>query len=110
LAAQLILGFLGYAVMKRVGYFQSYVGGAERSAGAYALVCPGTGVFVFGMFFLHTGLVQTGLLERFSLPYFVLLALFVPAQLYAIVTMFRLDGKLLCPARLEATSTGTATA
>lgn len=110
LAAQLIFGFLGYAVMNRVGYFKRYVSGAERSAGSYALVCPGTGVFVFGMFFIHTGLVQTGLLERFSLPYFLLLALFVPAQIYAIVTMFRLDSKLLCPTRLEAPSTGMATA
>ncbi|NTU79474.1 MAG: hypothetical protein HGA45_08740 [Chloroflexales bacterium] len=110
LAAQLILGFLGYAVMKRVDFFKTYVGGNERSPGAYALVCPGTGVFVFGMFFLHTGLVQTGLLERFSLPYFLLLALFVPAQIYAIVTMFRLDSKLLCPAKLEAPSAEAATA
>jgi hypothetical protein len=110
LAAQLILGFLGYAIMGRVGYLRDYVGGAKRSPGAYALVCPGTGVFVFGMFFLHTGLVQTGLLERFSLPYFLLLAPFAAAQLFAITTMFRLDSKLLCPASTEAPSAGVAAA
>lgn len=110
LAAQLIFGFLGYAVMKRVGYFTAYVGGPARSPGAYALVCPGTGLFVFGMFFIHTGLVQTGLLERYSPLHLLLIVLFALAQVYAIRTMFRLDSKLLCPAQAEAPSAGMAAA
>jgi hypothetical protein len=99
LAAQLILGALGYAVMQRVGYFRTYVSGDTRSPGSYALVCPGTGVFVFGMFFIHTGLIQTGLLERYSLAHFLLIVPFALAQVYAIITMLRLDAKLIRPAR-----------
>ncbi|NTW03430.1 MAG: hypothetical protein HGA19_19505 [Oscillochloris sp.] len=94
---QLILGFLGYAVMKRVGYFRTYVSGATRSPGSYALVCPGTGVFVLGMFFIHTGLIQTGLLPRYSVAHIAMIIPFALAQLYAIVTMLRLDSKLIRP-------------
>ncbi len=49
--------------------------------------------------FHHTGLIQTGLLERYSLAHFLMIVPFALAQVYAIVTMLRLDAKLIRPAR-----------
>jgi len=95
LALQILFALLGYAVMKRVGYFDTFVYGPERSVDSYALICPGTAMFVFGMFFLHSGLVQSGVLEKFSLPYFLMLVPLVASQAFAILTMLRLDEKLL---------------
>ncbi len=96
-ALQILFAVLGYAVMRRVNYFETFVSGPQRSVDSYALICPGTALFVFGMFFLHVGLVRTGLLEQFSLPYFIMLAPLVAAQLFAIRTMLTLDSKLLRP-------------
>ncbi|RMF47348.1 MAG: hypothetical protein D6750_09190, partial [Bacteroidetes bacterium] len=67
----------------------------SRSPATYGLICPAVGLFVFGMFFLHVGLVQNGLIEKFSPIYFVLLAALVAVQVLGIVTMFRLDRRLL---------------
>jgi hypothetical protein len=98
LGLQILFMLLGYLVMRRVNYFETYVSGPERSADSYALICPGTAMFVFGMFFIHMGLVRPGLLEKFSLPYFIMLVPLVTSQLFAIRTMMRLDRKLLRPA------------
>lgn len=97
LAVMILFAVLGYAVMKRVNYFETFVSGPQRSVDSYALICPGTALFVFGMFFIHTGLVQTGLLERYSLPYFIILVPFILPQLFSIRTMLLLDEKLLRP-------------
>jgi hypothetical protein len=97
LTMQILFAVLGYAVMKRVGYFETYVYGPKRSVDSYALICPGTALFVFGMFFVHLGLVRGGMLEKFSLPYFILLAPLVLSQLYAIWTMLHLDERILRP-------------
>lgn len=110
LGLQLLLGGLGYAVMRRVRYFETFVHGTKRSVGSYALVCPGTAVFVFGMFFMHTGLVQAGLLEKFSLPYFLMLVPFVAAQVFSIRTMLQLDEKLLRPVPTPTIDSGMAMA
>lgn len=98
LMVQLLVGLIGYAVLQQVGYFRTYIWGTGRSAGSYGLICPGVALFVFGMFFLHLGLVQTGLVAKFSLPYYIAMAPFVAAQLAAIATMLRLDSKLIRPA------------
>jgi hypothetical protein len=97
LALQILFALLGYAVMKRVGYFETYVDGPERSVDSYALICPGTALFVFGMFFVHLGLVRNGLLDKFSISYYLMLAPLIASQLYAIWTVLKLDEKLLRP-------------
>ncbi|NJP04627.1 MAG: hypothetical protein HC837_02820 [Chloroflexaceae bacterium] len=108
LALQILFAVLGYAVMRRVNYFRTFVSGPERSVDSYAMICPGTALFVFGMFFIHLGLVRTGLLTKFSVEYFVLLVPFVASQIFAIRTMLRLDRKLLKPEPVTQTSTPTA--
>ena len=40
LGIQLLFGLIGWAVMRRVGYFGRWVNGPEKSPGAFALVCP----------------------------------------------------------------------
>ncbi|OAN36359.1 hypothetical protein A6A03_06250 [Chloroflexus islandicus] len=92
---QMLVGLFGWSVLQRVGYFRTYLNGPSRSPGAYGLICPAVGLFVFGMFFLHVGLVQNGLVEKFSPVYFVLLAALAAVQALGIATMFRLDRRLL---------------
>ncbi len=92
---QILFGLFGWSVLQRVGYFRTYLSGPSRSPNTYGLICPAVAFFIFGMFFLHVGLVQNGLVERFSPVYFVLLAGLATVQALGIWTMFRLDRRLL---------------
>jgi|GEM_PF-4373788 hypothetical protein len=48
-------------------------------------------------FFIHVGLIGSGLVAKFSIAHFVLLAPLVLLQLKTIATLFRLNFKLLKP-------------
>lgn len=95
ISIQLIFGAMGYFVMKQVGYFRDYVNGDGRLPGAYALICPGVALFVFGMFVVHMGLIRIGLFGKFSIPHFVLLALLVYLKIRTLIVLWKLDRKLL---------------
>jgi len=95
ISLQLLFGIIGYSVMKKISYFEQYVNGEKNSAGSYALICPGVAFFVFGMFFLFFGIVKAGLAAQFGLVYFVLLTPLVYIQLKTIVTMWKLNRKML---------------
>ena len=95
LSAQLVMGLLGYAVMRGQGYFAEYVWGEGRSVPAYGLICPGVALSVLGMFFIHWGLIATGIVDKFSLVHFVLLAMVFAMQLRTIQTVIALNRKLL---------------
>jgi hypothetical protein len=95
LSLQLLFGLLGYTVMQRIGYFRDYLHGERHHPGSYALVCPGVALFVFGMFFVHIGLVGNGLVEAYSTAYFVALAPLVLLQVMTLATLFRLNERLL---------------
>ena len=92
---QLVFGLLGFMVMKRFGYFEHYVSGEGRSPGSYALICPGVALFVFGNFVINAALVPIGLLETFSIAWFVLYAPLVYLQIKTVAVYFRLNGKML---------------
>jgi hypothetical protein len=94
LSLQLLFGIIGYSVMKKIGYFEQYLKGDKRSAGSYALICPGVAFFVFGMFFLFFGVVKAGLAPQFGIVYFVLLAPLVYIQYKTIATMLMLNRKI----------------
>ncbi|WP_020395084.1 TsoY family (seleno)protein [Thiolinea disciformis] len=94
---QVLFALLGYVVMQRLGYFKDYLYGSAKSIGAFSLVCPGVAAFVMAFFFIHVGLVGSGLVEKFSIVHFVLLAPLVLLQLKTIATLFRLNFKLLKP-------------
>ncbi|MDQ5769901.1 TsoY family (seleno)protein [Thiothrix subterranea] len=95
LSVQILFAILGYAVMKKLGYFDAYVYGKEKSAGSFALICPGVAGYVMGFFFIHVGLVGTGLLEKNSLAYFFLLVPLVVLQIQTLWGLFHLNAKLL---------------
>lgn len=95
LALQLVFGLIGYAVMKRFGYFEHFVTGEGRSPGSFALICPGVALFVFANFFINLGLVGIGLIEQYSIAYFALYLPLVALQLKTIQVYWKLNGKLL---------------
>lgn len=100
---QILFGILGYTVMLRLNYFGDYLHGEQRHPDSYALVCPGVAFFVFGMFFISFGLLQNGLIEKFSIGYFAALAPLVYIQAKTIKTMLRLNDRLLREPSLVAT-------
>ena len=95
LSLQIAFGIIGYVVMKRIGYFDEYLNGDKKSAGVYALICPGVAIFVFGMFFIFYGLIKNGLVERFSPAYFIVLLPFTIIQLKTAWTTIKINKKLL---------------
>lgn len=105
LSLQILFGIRGYAVMRRLGYFDAFLRGDQRHPGSYALLCPGVAIFVFGMFFIHFGLLKNGLVEPFSPGYFVILAPLAFIQVKTIATLLRLNDRLLsAPAPFLATA------
>lgn len=84
---------LGFVVMRANGFFRKFVLGREvTSPVAFTLVCPGVGLAVLSMFFINVGLVQNGLVEKFSPTYYGLLL--IPAAIAAVTlwlafTLFR---------------------
>lgn len=94
LSAQLIFGWLWYRVMRMNHYFKDFVKGAKKSIWSYALICPWVALTVFGFFFIHKGFVLTGIVEKFSIAYFVMLAPIIYVQFVTIKTLFRLNKKI----------------
>jgi hypothetical protein len=95
ISLQILFGALGYSVMKQIGYYKEFVSGSGRSAGSYALICPGVAFFVLGMFFINVGLARTGVIDKFSWPYFALMLPLISIQIQTVRVMFKLDRKLL---------------
>lgn len=93
-AAQLVMGLFGYAVMRKQDYFAHFVRGDGRSIASYGLICPGVALVTLAQFFIHWGLVQTGIVTVFSPVHLGLLAAVAALQLVTIVTLARLNRKL----------------
>jgi len=93
LALQLIFGMLGFFVMKRIGYFEEFVHGEKKSPVSFALICPGVAFMVFGFFFVNMGLTLNGVVDKYSIAYFILLIPFMFIQYKTIVYFFKLKGK-----------------
>ncbi|MGC8697664.1 MAG: TsoY family (seleno)protein, partial [Halothiobacillus sp.] len=70
---QILFGLIGYAVMKRLGYFAHYINGDKGNAGSFALICPGVAFFVFGMFLLNLGLAHNHIIAQGSWLYFAMM-------------------------------------
>lgn len=93
IVAQLAFLGIGHAVMVGNGFYRKFVLGRElTSPAAFTLVCPGVGLSVLSMFFIHVGLVDNGLVEKFSTVYYVLIGLNSAVALLTLwlaVTLFR---------------------
>ncbi|GHB46362.1 hypothetical protein GCM10007094_39590 [Pseudovibrio japonicus] len=94
-AVQILFGLIGWSVMKRVGYYDRWIAGSEKSPGSYALVCPGVGLFVFGNFVINAGLVKLGVVGSMSFAYFALYAPLIVVQIATVWLFLKLNNKLL---------------
>jgi hypothetical protein len=92
---QIFFGLLGYGVMKELGYFNEFIHGESKSAVSFAAICPGVAFVVLGNFFINRGLVVAGLIEMFSVAYFVLYIPLLAIQAQTIIVLMRLTRKLL---------------
>jgi hypothetical protein len=90
---QIIFGLLGYKVMKDIGYFKTYISGDKKSPVSFALICPGVAIMVFGMFFINFGLMSNGVIEKYSLVYFLLILPFTYIQFKTISVFIKLKTK-----------------
>ena len=93
LSLQIIFGFLGYVVMKKMNYFEKYIESTNKSAISFALICPGVAFMVFGMFFINYGLVTNGIVDKYSFIYFIIMVPFVYIQMKTIIYFFKLYKK-----------------
>jgi hypothetical protein len=80
--------------MNKAGYMKRFVNGNEKSAGAYALICPGVALFVLGNFVL-AWLAKAEVIERMSTVHGILYAPLVYLQVVTIILFFKLNKKLL---------------
>jgi hypothetical protein len=70
LAVQAMFGLLGLLVLRRQGYAKKFLAqDGQRSAGSYALICPGVAGSVMIQFWVNKGLVATGLIAKFGIAY-----------------------------------------
>lgn len=92
---QLVMGMMGWAVMHKQGYFRDFVRGEKRSIASYGLICPGVALAVLGQFFIHWGVVETGIVTKFSAVHLGMLTAVAVVQILTIVTVLRLNRKLL---------------
>ena len=70
LSAQAMFGLLGLLVLRRQGYAKQFLSrSGTRSAGSYALICPGVAGSVLIQFWVNKGLVATGFISQFGLAY-----------------------------------------
>ena len=83
-AIQILFGLIGWSVMKRVGYYDRWIAGSDKSPGSYALICPGVALFVLGNFVINAGLVELGVLSSLSIAYFALYAPLIAIQITTI--------------------------
>ena len=93
LSLQLIFGMLGYKVMKQMNYFEEYTLGDKKSTVSFSLICPGVAFMVFGMFFVNFGLTANGIVDKYSIAYFLVMLPFMYVQYKTVIVYFRLKSK-----------------
>jgi hypothetical protein len=78
-------------VLRRQNYTANFLTGPKNSAGSYALVCPGVALNVMIHFFLNKGLVDAGVIDKFSPAYWSVTAVAIAFQVAMIALVFRLN-------------------
>ena len=102
LTVQLVFLGLGMLVLLRQRYFDDFVIGSKTSAGSYALVCPAVALSVMGHFFINKGLVDAGVVDKFSLAFWVLTAVALAFQAVAVALVLRLNRQHFTPTEAAA--------
>ncbi|MFO7817795.1 MAG: TsoY family (seleno)protein [Thermodesulfobacteriota bacterium] len=93
LSAQILFALLTGLVLRRLGYFSRFITGREASPVSYALVCPGVALVVMIHFWLNRGLVDSGMIDKFSLGYWTITALALAIQFATAWLVFVLNRK-----------------
>jgi len=96
---EILFLLLGLLVLRRQGYFAEFVFGNTRSAGAYALICPGVAFAVLTHFFVNNGLVGAGMIDKFGVAYWALTAMALLAQAAMIWLILHLNRRHSGPGR-----------
>lgn len=91
IAIQVLFAMLGLTVLARQEYWKSFVFGGETSPGSYALVCPGVALSVLTQFFLNAGMVKAGVVDKFSLIYWVITFIAIALQFAMVALVLRLN-------------------
>ena len=102
LTVQLVFLGLGMLVLLRQRYFDDFVIGPKTSAGSYALVCPAVALSVMGHFFINKGLVGAGVVDKFSVAFWVLTAVALAFQAVAVALVLRLNRQHFTPTEAAA--------
>ncbi len=91
LALQILFAGLGLLVMARQGYARRFLSAeGTRSAGSYALVCPGVALSVMLHFWVNKGLVEAGLIAEFGVAYWAFTAPALALQIAMIALVWHL--------------------
>ncbi len=87
---QIMFALMGWAVMKRMNYFQSVFKHEEKTPVTFALICPGVALVVMGHFVLNKVIVASGIISQFGIFYIVFSFFLIVLQLMVIWLLFRL--------------------
>jgi hypothetical protein len=93
LSVQLLFALFAGTVLIRLGYAGRYLFGRAASVGSYALVCPGVALAVMIHFWLNRGLVDAGLIAKFSAAYWMIALLALTLQGATIWLVYTLNRK-----------------
>ncbi len=93
LAAQLLFALLTGTVLRRLQYAARFIFGRDASASSYALICPGVALAVMIHFWLNRGLVDAGVIPKFSSAYWVVSAVAIAIQFATIWLVHKLNRK-----------------
>lgn len=84
LSVEVLFAAFGLTVLAATGYVRRFLTGATISAGNYALVCPPVALSVLTQFWINSGLVGAGLIEKFGPAYWALTAVALTLQAIAV--------------------------
>ena len=87
---QIMFALMGWAVMKRMNYFQTVLRREENSPITFALICPGVGLVVMGHFVVNKVMLASGIISKFGVVYVSLSFLLVVLQLVTAWLLIRL--------------------
>ncbi len=99
LSIQVLFALLTGVVLLRLGYAARFIFGSGASAGSYALVCPGVALSVMIHFWLNRGMVDSGLVVKFSAAYWAISGLALAIQFATIWLVYILNRKHFGTAR-----------
>ena len=87
LSVEVLFALFGLTVLGATGYVRRFLTGDAISPGNYALVCPPVAMSVLTHFWINTGLVGAGLIEKFGTAYWALTAVAIALQLSAVALL-----------------------